>query len=84
MALVALALQDMEFELRLALGAQLHLEDLALPIGGQIQRIIIAPALPGQVFWTNDPEPCAHPDELILYRFRVHILTEIAPLGAIV
>ncbi|MEA3210381.1 MAG: hypothetical protein QOE70_3438 [Chthoniobacter sp.] len=70
---VVLALEHVDFELRLALGAELHLEELALLVGDNIERVVGALTPPRQVIWTNDTEPRTHAGELIRDRFRVHI-----------
>ena len=67
--IMPLALEHVHLELSFALRAELHLEELALPVGDDVQRVVSAPATPRQVFWTNDTEPRAHADELIRDRF---------------
>ena len=67
-----LALEYVHLELSFALRAELHLEELSPFVGDNIERVVCAPPIPRQVFWTNDPEPRAHADELIRDRFGVH------------
>ena len=68
------ALKHVQLDLSFALGAELHLEELSPFVGDNIERVVCAPTIPRQVFWTNDAEPRAHTDELIRDRFRVHDL----------
>jgi hypothetical protein len=64
-----LALEHVHLELSFALSAELHLEELAPFVGDNVERVVGASAISRQVFWTNDPEPRAHADELIRDRF---------------
>jgi hypothetical protein len=74
MALVMPALEHLHFELRLALCAELHLEQLSLLVGDDIERVIRAAQPSWQVLWSDDAKPRAHADELIRDRFRIHTL----------
>ena len=74
-SIMLVALEHVQFALGFALGGDLHLEELAPFVGDNIDGIITAAATPGQIFWTNDPEPRAHAGELIRNRFGIHNLS---------
>ena len=83
MTVVMLALEHAHIELRLALRAELQLEDLAVLVVCNVERVVIAPTPTWQLVWTNKPEPRAHAGELIRYAVRIHMVDSTrARIGA--
>lgn len=72
MALMPRALQDVHFELRLALRAKLQLEHLAATIMHNVEGVVRPATAHGQFTGTDDAKPRTHAGELSRDDFRIH------------
>ena len=72
MTIMSRALQDVQFEMCLALRAKLQLEHLAATIMHDVEGVVRPATAYGQLTGTDDAKPRTHAGELSRDDFRIH------------